>query len=192
MGAHPIFESDFDCLTEMAEKTWTQEIIESPVNLALLAASGYLIYKIICDLTYKEEPYVPPPKLVKDMTLKELRRYNGKDEQKICLAIKGEIFDVTRGRNFYGPGGPYDVFAGREASRAFANFSTDEEMLKMEKDDLSDLNAGQISQLEDWYMSISSKYDKVGKVLYEDDEVSDSKPNESGEPETATEEDPYR
>ena len=54
----------------MAEKTWTQEIIESPVNLALLAASGYLIYKIICDLTYKEEPYVPPPKLVKDMTLK--------------------------------------------------------------------------------------------------------------------------
>ena len=96
-----------------------------------------------------------------------MRRYNGKDEQKICLAIKGEIFDVTRGRNFYGPGGPYDVFAGREASRAFANFSTDEEMLKMEKDDLSDLNAGQISQLEDWYMSISSKYDKVGKVLYE-------------------------
>ena len=56
--------------SEMAEKTWTQEIIESPVNLALLAASGYLIYKIICDLTYKEEPYVPPPKLVKDMTLK--------------------------------------------------------------------------------------------------------------------------
>ena len=96
-----------------------------------------------------------------------MRRYNGKDEEKICLAIKGEIFDVTRGRNFYGPDGPYDVFAGREASRAFANFSTDEEMLKMEKDDLSDLNAGQISQLEDWYMSISSKYDKVGKVLYE-------------------------
>lgn len=40
-------------------------------------------------------------------------------------------------------------------------------MLKMEKDDLSDLNTGQVSQLEDWYMSISSKYDKVGKVLYE-------------------------
>ena len=54
----------------MVEKTWTQEIIESPINLALLAASGYLIYKIICDLTHKEEPYVPPPKLVKDMTLK--------------------------------------------------------------------------------------------------------------------------
>ena len=65
---HEIFENFH--FSEMAEKTWTQEIIESPVNLALLAASGYLIYKIICDLTYKEEPYVPPPKLVKDMTLK--------------------------------------------------------------------------------------------------------------------------
>jgi predicted heme/steroid binding protein len=57
------------------------------------------------------------------MTLEELKKYNGKDEKKICIAIKGEIFDVSRGASFYGPGGPYDVFAGREASRAFAKFS---------------------------------------------------------------------
>ena len=87
--------------------------------------------------------------------------------EKVCLAVKGEIFDVTRGKNFYGPGGPYDVFAGRDCSRAFASFSTDDEMFKDELDDLSDLDASQKSQLDDWYMNISSKYDYVGKLLFE-------------------------
>ena len=180
----------------MSEKTWINEIIESPLNIALLMASGYLIYKILSDVFHVEEPYVPPPKLVKDMTLKkrlqafriyssngqilynslliitsslaqELRKYNGKDMEKVCLAVKGEIFDVTRGKNFYGPGGPYDVFAGRDCSRAFASFSTDDEMFKDERDDLSDLDASQKSQLDDWYMNISSKYDFVGKLLFE-------------------------
>jgi len=29
------------------EKTWISEITESPLNIALVAASGYLIYKIL-------------------------------------------------------------------------------------------------------------------------------------------------
>ena len=44
-------------------------------------------------------------------------------------------------------------------------------MLKDVKDDLSDLNASEVSQLDDWYASISGKYDKVGIVLYEVKEI---------------------
>ncbi|KAL6252719.1 hypothetical protein RBB50_000438 [Rhinocladiella similis] len=50
----------------------------------------------------------------------ELVLYNGTDPKKpIYLAINGTIFDVTEGRRTYGPGGSYEVFAGRDATRAF-------------------------------------------------------------------------
>jgi len=94
-------------------------------------------------------------------------KYNGTEEERICIGIKGEIFDVTRGSNFYGPGGPYHAFAGRDASRAFANFSTESAMFKETDDDLSDLTLQEQSQLNDWYDNLSAKYDKVGNIIKE-------------------------
>ena len=61
----------------------------------------------------------------------QLRAYDGVKEPYICIGIKGEIYDVSRGKSFYGPGGPYHAFAGHDASRAFASFSTDDEMFKV-------------------------------------------------------------
>ncbi|KAF9440450.1 hypothetical protein P691DRAFT_687644, partial [Macrolepiota fuliginosa MF-IS2] len=43
----------------------------------------------------------------------------------ILLAINGTVFDVTGGRNFYGPNGMYGNFAGRDASRGMAKRSFD-------------------------------------------------------------------
>lgn len=52
----------------------------------------------------------------------ELTAYDGTDEQKpILLAINGTVYDVTLGRRFYGPGGSYHFFAGKDASRAFVS-----------------------------------------------------------------------
>ena len=68
--------------------------------------------------------------MVLTLTNFQLRKYTGKDDNHICIGVKGEIYDVTRGSNFYGPDGPYGAFAGRDASRAFACFSTDESMFK--------------------------------------------------------------
>lgn len=54
------------------------------------------------------------------MTGEELKAYDGSDPTKpIYLAINGTIYDVSNGRNFYGPGGSYHFFAGADASRAF-------------------------------------------------------------------------
>ncbi|NP_001131467.1 Membrane-associated progesterone-binding protein 4 isoform 2 [Zea mays] len=46
-------------------------------------------------------------------TVEELSLYNGTDEGlPILLAILGSVFDVTKGRSHYGPGGGYHHFAG--------------------------------------------------------------------------------
>lgn len=54
------------------------------------------------------------------LTPAQLALYNGTDpSQPIYLAINSTIFDVTAGKHTYGPGGSYEVFAGRDATRAF-------------------------------------------------------------------------
>ena len=54
------------------------------------------------------------------LTPAELSVFDGSDPNKpIYLAINGKIFDVSAGRHTYGPGGSYEVFAGRDATRAF-------------------------------------------------------------------------
>lgn len=52
---------------------------------------------------------------------RELLRYDGSDpSHPLLLAIKGIVLDVSTGVDFYGPGERYNVFAGCDASRAFA------------------------------------------------------------------------
>lgn len=45
----------------------------------------------------------PPTLLFKTYTPKTLEPFNGQNGQRILLAIKGIVYDVTAGRNFYGP-----------------------------------------------------------------------------------------
>jgi len=62
------------------------------------------------------------------LTDADLKKYDGSDPTTpIYLAVNGTIYDVTPGRNFYGPGGSYHFFAGADASRAFITtcFDTD-------------------------------------------------------------------
>ena len=80
----------------------------------------------------------------------------------MLLAAKGIIYDVTKGRDFYGKGGPYNGFAGIDCSRALAKVSLDAKDLN---DDVSDLYAAERDVLNDWCRKFDDKYPVVGKVL---------------------------
>ncbi|KAF4584371.1 Cytochrome b5 [Ophiocordyceps camponoti-floridani] len=54
------------------------------------------------------------------LTPDELMAYDGRDADKpLYLSVNGTIYDVSPGRNMYGPGGHYQAFAGHDNSRAF-------------------------------------------------------------------------
>lgn len=110
-----------------------------------------------------DEEWFPPPMPKGDLTVAELKTHDGSDGGKpILLAAKGTIYDVTRGRDFYGPEGAYHIFAGVDCSRALATMS-----LKIEDcvGDVSDATEEDLSVLNDWVVKFQGKYPAVGKLL---------------------------
>ncbi|KNA05235.1 hypothetical protein SOVF_192260 [Spinacia oleracea] len=98
-----------------------------------------------------------------EFTLQQLKQYDGTDSSKpIYVAIKGRVFDVSTGNTFYGPGGAYALFAGKDASRALAKMSKNEDDVVSNIDGLSDK---EIEVLADWEKKFEAKYPVVGRVV---------------------------
>jgi membrane-associated progesterone receptor component len=118
-------------------------------------------------------PRGPPPVVFRVFTPSTLLPFNGKDGTPVYLAVRGRVFDVSPGRNFYGPGGPYQNFSGRDATRGLACQSFDEDMLtkdlKGPLDDLKGLDADQLENLQSWEERFLEKYVVVGKLVAEGD-----------------------
>jgi membrane-associated progesterone receptor component len=148
--------------------------IASPINLILLSLFIILIYFHFRPARTVTLQKGSAPVVFRTFTPSTLLPFNGVDGAPVYLAVRGRVFDVTSGRNFYGPGGPYENFAGRDASRGLACQSFDEEMLtkdlKGPLDDLKNLNDEQLENLQGWEERFSEKYLIVGRLVAEGDE----------------------
>lgn len=83
------------------------------------------------------------------------------------MAVRGRVFDVSQGATFYGPGGPYENFAGRDASRGLAKNSFDLDVITpLDKpiDLLDNLTADEIESLDNWEEHFENKYKVVGSL----------------------------
>lgn len=170
------------------------EIIYSPLNLVLVTIITVLVYKIFRS---RQQPAAAPPpepelpRLRKDFTVAELRAFDGNQpDGRVLVAVNGSVYDVTKGKRFYGPGGPYAAFGGRDASRGLATFSVTSND-QAEWDDLSDLSPMEMESVREWEMQFKEKYILVGRLLkpgeqptsYSDED--EDTPNESTTPTTA-------
>lgn len=86
------------------------EMFFNPINLFLVGVISFLAYKIFRNTTQsttaKTAPVEPTlPRLRRDFTVQELKQYDGNQpDGRILVAVNGNVYDVTKGKRFYGPG----------------------------------------------------------------------------------------
>merc|ERR1711994_1086210 len=141
MSDQPAKDTVSDEVIEKINQSWSDwfisEMTANPINIALLMAIFYLLYKIFKSNdeptpSIPSEPQLPRMKK-KDLTLTELAKYDGTGED------------------------------GRDASRGLATFNVN--AITDEYDDLSDLKTSDIEQVREWELQFSEKYDLVGKLI---------------------------
>ncbi|KAM4625017.1 neudesin [Polymixia lowei] len=99
----------------------------------------------------------PETKPVRLFTEEELKRYDGSEEgEPIYMAIKGVVFDVTKGKEFYGKGAPYNALVGKDSTRAVAKMSLDP----------SDLTSNTTGLTKDELKSLDSVFEGTYKTKY--------------------------
>jgi len=107
--------------------------------------------------------WIPRSEII--MSEEELARHDGSNlELPIYVAVNGAVFDVTEGRSFYGKGGSYSFFAGKDAARAFTTGCFQTHLTH----DLRGLTEDQLKQLDYWtgFFNNHAKYYYVGKVIH--------------------------
>ena len=85
--------------------------LQSPANVLLICACLYIVYKLWVRQREERAPPPPaepqlPPLKRQDFTLEQLRVYDGSEkcDGRVLVAVNYKVFDVTRGKRFYGPG----------------------------------------------------------------------------------------
>lgn len=103
-----IINSQWHTYQLITNSTQTSLSKTGPLNLALIAIITFLIFKIFKSRQPpKPSPPAEPelPKLRKDFTVAELKAFDGNQpDGRVLVAVNGTVYDVTRGKRFYGPG----------------------------------------------------------------------------------------
>lgn len=135
------------------------------IGLALVLSTSYIVTNTLTwNYTIpKYQKLFPPTQRI--FTLEELAKYDGTNSSlPLYLAIKGHVFDVSEGRDFYEPGASYHLFAGKDASRAFGSGCLKEP--SHHTYDLRDLQDQELKIIDGWleFYKHSPKYFQVGTV----------------------------
>jgi len=178
----------------MLEPLINLQEFRNPVNILLSIVLAYRLYKLIPSfrfdelkaeeddgserqgispvesmIEYQRKPTTFPASLVwRTYTPLELKEFDGNDGGRILFAVNRVVYDVSSGRNFYGPDGPYGNFAGRDASRGLAKQSFDQDMLTAvdaKIDTLEDLSDEDRENLKGWEDLFKAKYIACGELI---------------------------
>ncbi|KEG14158.1 hypothetical protein DQ04_00601250 [Trypanosoma grayi] len=110
----------------------------------------------------KKCPIRPVEKIEgRGFTRNELQEYDGVRKSDIYVSVKRVVYEVAP--QFYGPGKPYHIYAGREISRCLAK--ADLTGKEADKHWVPGCKDEEIAQLEEWVKRFESKYPVMGWYL---------------------------
>jgi len=96
-------------------------------------------------------------------TMEELKRHDGSNpDLPLYLAIIGEVFDVTKGKQHYGPGAGYSFFSGTDGTRAFVTGEFNETGLIPS---VEGLPVNQVNDIQGWRDFYHKDYTFMGKLI---------------------------
>jgi len=131
----------------------------------ILVLFSLLIYFAEC--TYKLQKITLPSDLssVRIFTDEEIAEYDGSDPRlPIYMGVRGVVFDVTKGKEFYGAGMSYNALAGKDCTQAVAKMSLDPKDINRNTKTLSD---NQLKALDEVFTgTYKAKYPIVGYMDY--------------------------
>ena len=147
-------------------------VIIAVLSILVLVTLKNLLFSTVTQIELEKEidPNAEPEEttVIREFTPRELSNFNGFDLEKIYIAVKGNVYDVSKGRQFYGPSGPYSNFAGHDASRGLALNSFEMENIRRWDepiDDLQGLNESELKSLDNWEGMFRGKYPCVGTLV---------------------------
>ncbi|XP_051252182.1 neudesin [Dicentrarchus labrax] len=167
---------------EVVDKSFRIKLVQTTI-LPWQQRGICVLFVVLCTTLAEDVKlkYKASTKPVRLFTEEELRRYDGSEEgQPIYMAIKGVVFDVTKGKEFYGKDAPYNALVGKDSTRAVAKMSLDPEDLTS---DTTGLTEEQLTSLDSVFEgTYKTKYPIVGytasRILTED-----GSPNKDFKPE---------
>ena len=97
-----------------------------------------------------------------EFTASDVALFDGKgpEGEPILTIIDGLVYDLHKGREFYGEGGPYHPFAGRDCTRLLAKNQVSDKT-----DTGAPLTEVELEQLEKWKEFLTNKYGSIGKLI---------------------------
>lgn len=144
-----------------------------------------VLFAIFLCLTFAEDnaklKFKSSSEPVRLFTEEELKKYDGSEEElPIYMAVKGVVFDVSEGKEFYGKDASYNALVGKDSTRAVAKMSLDPEDLTS---DTTGLTVEQLQSLDSIFEgTYKTKYPIVGytasRILNQD-----GSPNQDFRPE---------
>lgn len=106
-------------------------------------------------------PGEPSAKSVRLWSKEELAKFDGRSgESDIYLAFLGLVYNVTVNEQHYAQGAEYNVFTGRDATRAFVTGNFTHDLI----DDVRNIDESMFSHIESWQSFYTTSYPILGRI----------------------------